>query len=484
METLVSLAALRQAERGLPTRFQLVLDEHATQRRSVQAVLRHLPGQRLVLQVAQPDGSTAIAKVFFRDGVREAAVERRGLLAYAAAGLAVPKVLSDVEIGTTVVLFIEAIAPAATLAQRWPRLPASERSARLGQLVSALAILHDSGVRLWDPHFGNFLLRDGVAGAALVAVDGGALRVSDGAVSLRARVDDLALLLAQLPLVDDVHLDGVLDAYGAAIPKDVLIFRRAEARAKRIRTMERKSQRECSEYHVRRSWRRTTVVRREHAAAVLPILDELDRAMAAGSSLKAGRTATVVALRDAGGAEWICKRYNIKSFRHWLARAFRPSRAERAWLAAVRLEALGIPTPQAGALVVERFGPLRGRAFLLCARAPGEPLSVILAGTIASQSVDLPLRIAAALALLHSGGVVHGDLKASNLFVDDRGVNFIDLDSLTTPCCDAWRQRGQQRDRARLLANIADSEQRAAWQDALAAAAPDSRMSIRPEVLR
>lgn len=61
----------------------------------------------------------------------------------------------------------------------------------------------------------------------------------------------------------------------------------------------------------------------------------------------------------------IVKRYNLKNLRHALSRCWRPSRAWHSWRAGHLLRHLGIATPEPLAVLEERFGFLRRRAFLV-----------------------------------------------------------------------------------------------------------------------
>ena len=53
---------------------------------------------------------------------------------------------------------------------------------------------------------------------------------------------------------------------------------------------------------------------------------------------------------------------------------WRPSRAWHSWVAGHRLAFFGIPTPAPLAMLEERVGPLRRRAFLVTDYCPGESL--------------------------------------------------------------------------------------------------------------
>ena len=69
----------------------------------------------------------------------------------------------------------------------------------------------------------------------------------------------------------------------------------------------------------------------------------------------------------------VVKRYNMKSVSHRISRLFRRSRASRAWSYGHLLNSLGIRTPHPIALIEERFGFLRGKAYLITEYCSGYP---------------------------------------------------------------------------------------------------------------
>ncbi len=129
---------------------------------------------------------------------------------------------------------------------------------------------------------------------------------------------------------------------------------------------------------------------------------------------------------------------------------FRKSRAWISWANALRLEFLGINTVTPVALVEERTGPIRGRAYFV---------SEYIEGPDATQldRKDNPERDISAIAeivrSLSAAGVSHGDLKATNFLLGSKGAVIIDLDSMTEYRSEAARNRAQQRDHERFMRN-------------------------------
>ena len=167
--------------------------------------------------------------------------------------------------------------------------------------------------------------------------------------------------------------------------------------------------------------------------------------------LKDGNTSTVVRV-ESGGRVRVIKRYNLKSFRHALSRFWRPSRAWHSWVAGHRLAFFGIATPAPLAMLEERVGPLRRRAFLVTDHCPGDSLMQRLSpdrepdDEMATALIDLFeqfLRLK----------ITHGDMKATNLLWHDGRIVVIDLDAMVRHDSHTAFVRDWRRDRARFLRN-------------------------------
>ncbi len=455
---------LARLGRALPATYDVsIVTANRTVTLHCKGALRILPGRRIVVR-AVIDGRTVLAKLFV--GSR-AAVERQweegGLSAFVRAGVATPEIVGRGTIaGGGEALLFEFLEDAK---------PAGESD--LTQAMPIFARLHAHGVVQNDLHAGNLLRTS----RGLFLVDGGAVSGMgmDKPLSLHASVRNLALFLAQFRIRAEAGFVAAWHAYSVArgyktIDADgkELIDAVHRARRARVRDYLRKVMRDCSEFHAEQRFDRYVVCdRASFKGDVAALIDDIDARFAQGFVIKAGNTATVTRLYVDGEA-LVIKRYNIKSWRHALARMWRPTRAQRAWQNAHRLRLLGIPTFHPVALVEQRFGPLRRGAYLVMRDVGG----VDLRERFANKHIQVLVGL---FGDLTRAGLVHGDTKSTN-FVDVGGtIHLLDLDAMRAPRTKWGLRRGAARDIERFVSNWTDSVTiRAALARAFAALAPDA----------
>lgn len=458
---LLTVADLRAAGRQPPVPFRI--DLGAGESLEFRRLLRLLPSKRLAGE-ALWQGRAVFAKLFVAaGGQRHGERERDGLQALLAAGLPTPAVLAARALaGGGYVVLSEFLAGGAAL----DAAPlAMDGPAGLPRALALLGRLHAANLIHPDLHLGNFMRH----GDALLLIDGDGIRPAAGEAAL---LDNLALLLSQLPPDWDERQPDLLAAYGRAVAPAALATAVQAARQRRLRHFLAKTLRNCTDFAVDRSIRRFSVVARPEAEALAPLLADPDALTLAGHRLKDGGTCTV-ALAGTAAGRVVIKRYNRKGWGHALSRAWRPSRAWHSWLAGHRLAFYGIATPRPLAMIEERLGPLRGRAFLVNAYCPGGNLLDILDPAEAPS----PAQQAALLGLfrrLADVKITHGDLKATNLLWHDGAVVLIDLDAMTCHRSAAAFGRAWRRDRARLLRNWPADSVLGRWLDANLPAGRDS----------
>ncbi|WP_298398124.1 lipopolysaccharide kinase InaA family protein [uncultured Azonexus sp.] len=423
----------------------------------IERVLRFLPGKRLVADGRYRE-QRVLAKVFFAPAWRRHVKrEASGVQALSEAGLPTPRLLGSHELsGGAAVLLFEFVEGAVSLAECWRALRASPDDEAAWNLLTPvlllLARMHRAGIWQADLHLGNFLQ----AGDHLLLVDGDAIHVAAAPLKARLASRNLALLVAQLPITWGRRLKRLVDLYCSqpgALPMDMVALEKdvVGERTKRLREYLAKTLRNCTDFLVDHTPRRFVAVLRPEAARLKPLLERPDAVMAAGQVLKDGATCTVVRVH-LGGLDLVVKRYNLKSWRHALARSWRQSRAMHSWREAHRLRYFGLTTPRPLALVEERLGALRGRAYLITEYCAGPRLWESLRPESPPTEAEASA-IRSVFRTLFELRIAHGDLKAANLLWQEGRVSLIDLDATVQYQNAASFRKAWARDRQRLLRN-------------------------------
>ena len=138
---------------------------------------------------------------------------------------------------------------------------------------------------------------------------------------------------------------------------------------------------------------------------------------------------------------------------HALSRSWRPSRAWHSWLEGHRLNFLGIATPRPLALVEQRAGPLRGKAWLISEYCDGASLAERYPDPDTAPPAAELDALGALLRQLVAARISHGDLKATNLLWCDGTPHLIDLDAMRQHAGEAAFRRAWEKDCARFLRN-------------------------------
>lgn len=441
---------LRAGEREIPLPLRVDLAGDAL---VLEAWLRVLPGRRYVAR-ALWRGRVVLLKLFCgRHWRRDWWLECQGGEAMQAAGVACASLLARGEadaLGWVLFEFLEGGEP---LAEAWAGASADLREHWRAAALEACARLHAAGLLHVDLHWGNLL----VAGERVWLVDAGSVRKPRFARFCRRQfARNLGDLLAQGPLDEPVDVAGQLARYRAVPGAPALSAPMVERALRywldwRLRDYMAKVGRDCSLFSARQDWHLLERASRAHRERLAPLLAAPDQAIAAGRALKLGGSATVAEVQVAG-RPLVLKRYNMKSLGHRLKRCWRESRASHSWREGHRLCFLGIPTPEPLAMQECRWGPLRGRAYLVTEYSGGQDI-------LARLNPDAPLpEQELALILNIFNGLVrhrisHGDLKGNNLLWSEGRYLLIDLDAARQHRCLRAFRRAYAEDRARFLRN-------------------------------
>lgn len=407
-------------------------------------VLRHLPGRRLTVMIEDSVRGPGVLKLFFGPNAeRDFRRARRGQDGFLKAGVETTPLVAEcapaaVDAGTAWLLFQHlsgAVHAGAADAVR---------------LSEILGHIHHHGLSHTDLHLGNFLK---VADGRLICIDGDALEQK--LLSLRAGLEELAILLAQFDIPEQPDIDTCLRAYAKGREEGVderqltVLHRRIERLLKaaihrRSKHYLRKTLRDCTNFEVWEQSGSRCFCRREVAAAFGPFATDPESFFGADAKvLKPGNSATVIGFESAG-KQYVAKRYNITGLGQRLRRIFR-RRARDAWQNGLRLGFLGIPAAVPLGLVEtgSRWWP--GPAYLLMERLTGKDLATLTAsGHIDSFTLKDLVGI---LAALQRAELTHGDFKSTNFVLHDQRLHLIDFDAVRVS------KRGLASDVRRLLDN-------------------------------
>jgi tRNA A-37 threonylcarbamoyl transferase component Bud32 len=456
--------SLRQAGRTIEVPFQLTLMGRGSDRDLVcREILRHLPGKRLVCRGSWGDQEDVVAKIYLdpRRAQRHYQRELMGLESLETARIPTPPVLfrGTLVDGRTPLLITRGIHKSTDVSTTLATHPTNaEAFPILSAALNAVARMHAAGLSQRDIHPGNFLLVDDT----VMVIDGADIKPHGKPLPKRPSIANLGLFLAQFYPEFEIFIPDLIASYChyRSWPPSPALTRRIEKALMRCadwreKKFLQKTLRPCTAFIARKTWRRSMVCERARFSPALAcLLDNPDAAMAAGTVLKAGNSATVVKI-DLAGRPLVVKRYNLKNRRHALGRALRPSRAAVAWCNANRLQFLGIATPRPLALLEERWGPLRRRAFFLSDYVAGKPIAEVIEENrenpeVLASCADQLRRLLQRLKQLR---LSHSDLKASNLILAEGRLYLLDLDGMRKHRGTRGFQRAFRKDVRRLREN-------------------------------
>ena len=438
-----------------PASLPLIIDSKKKSLR-IESVLRLLPGKRLVVKAAL-DNRMVIVKLFVRSlsSKRHIDRERAGYEIVMGAGIRCAKLLHTTS--TTCNRFEGVIyecidAPALSIC--WPRFDAEKKQLWLKRITRTMLALHQVGAFQSDIHADNFLLKND----ELYLLDLGSIVIASAPLSRQQSIANLGALIAQFTFYERKLFSTAIADYCNQRNWDRHTIFEKELHAAidkcwqdRKHDYLRKALRECKLTAFSQTFKRIQAIRRDWIGDDLSQLcADPDAAMAAGTLLKAGNTATVVKA-TLNGKQVIIKRYNIKNWRHGLSRALRPTRAQHSWLYAHWLELAGIESMKPIALIERRLGFWRRTAYFIGTWLDAPDL--LATGQQRELSHEELQHLQMLLEAMQDARLSHGDFKANNLLLCKGGVALIDLDAMHEHSSEhSWR-KAFARDLARLLRN-------------------------------
>lgn len=439
-----------------------------------QEILRLLPGRRLVA-VAEVAGKKVLLKLFMGNKQRsDATDDSNGVKALLKANITTPNLLQEshvVDKGYPALL-LEYLPDTISYREAWQQANVMDQQKMLQALVTMVAHQHEHGLKQRDFHLRNFIVDPS---GTVYAIDGGDYAISSRPISRHQALKNLGMLFGHLPEGVLATHRTLLQVYqdlrrwtGGEEIYNVVLRNSKRFRRWRARANSSKAFRNCSEFQIRHLGRLRICQRRDFPA------DELDNWIAAsnldfveseGCLLKSGNSQTVWKTRIAD-QDVVLKRYNLKNWRHALRRAVTRSRASRSWQNAIQLRAYYIATPEPLAMIEERWGPLRGRAWLITRVAQGKGADQYFKDIRENDSHDAS-RLASIIKNFSVNGIVHGDMKATNFVMDEKILQVIDLDSMSLPLVSWYREHAIEADRQRFLENWSPPWLRKKFEDLL-----------------
>lgn len=452
-------------ECAIPFELPVILQDGTRASVSCSKLVRAIPGKRLVFQ-ARWQGQDVFAKVFL-DPVsagRDSKREQQGSEALSKAGIDTPTLLYSGALGDGAYLLLFALIPdSLTFQQAWlePVYNKQAQRALVERMVRVFASHHNAGFLHQDPHQKNFLVTDDVI-YTLDCADIDNLGAPPG----RARaLDNLAIFFAIMHVDSDDIVAATFPVYCEARGKpfsdiELTILQSMIAR-RRLRSREQylsgKIFRECTEFVSKKHQSRYIVYRRDNdSEAIRSFIEAPDQYVESHLEryLKQGRSSTVAIVRF-DEKLFVVKRYNIKNLGKGISHAWRRSRARQSWINAHRLVINNIRTARPILLLENKFGPINLTSYFVTEYIPGSNIQVYFQDSDISRDKKSQLanKIKIMFSKLNELNISHGDMKASNIIINNNEPCLMDLDSMRKHRLHYILQKRQLKDRARFLRN-------------------------------
>jgi len=145
------------------------------------------------------------------------------------------------------------------------------------------------------------------------------------------------------------------------------------------------------------------------------------------------------------------KRYNPKGAAYELLHKGQISRARKSWLNAHLLRFMGISTPEPVALIEQQPALGQRCSYFICKFQSGQSSW----DYFCQQSADkiIAEKLLAVLKHLCDYNITHGDLKGSNILIEQEQIYLLDLDALTQHKFRWQFNKNWQGDKQRFLKN-------------------------------
>lgn len=437
----ITWKTLNRADKTMKVPFSLALKDHE-EPILCEEVVRIIPGKRLVAFGVWGEQDVAI-KLFYEKGRAKRDCDRDvfGVETLMQANVPTPKLLfkGTAEKKQIQVLIYQKINQAKSIETLWQEKKNPEELAPLVRAATIeIATQHVMGILQHDLHLKNFLVTEN----CIYTLDGGKISRFDHPLDKKLSMEYLSLFFVQLGVgINDLQQE-LFDLYTKSRgwlvkPSDIKEFKKmmAQHAQERWRRYGKKIFRTCSAFKRLNKVNKTIMYDRGYESAeFMRFLQNPESVFNQPTTtiLKAGNTSTVAKI-FIDNRPFVVKRYNIKDAWHWLRRCFRSTRAVKSWRIAQHLYASFVPTAKPVAFIENHFLGLRGKSYFLMEYVDGINLGDYFAAYFREdehyqQMAKNVLTLFNSMAELR---ITHGDLKMTNILVENEKPYLIDLDGVS-----------------------------------------------------
>lgn len=429
-------------------------------------VVRLIPGKRMVV-FGRWQGRSVVAKLFFdpQRARRHMQKDILGIKSLLTNKIPTPELFFDgmSEDRRIYVLIFERIHNANNLEDIWfNRTSIEEVMPVLANVVTELATQHVLGLLQHDLHMKNFLLTE----KTIYTLDGAQIESFPALLTKKPSMESLALFLSQLGIGVEDQQEELFRHYVKARgwllrSEDVIeLFHLIKKwHVQRWKKFERKIFRDSTDYSTIREFKRFGIFDRAYAGPEFKkFLADPDSVFNHPSvtTLKGGRSATVV-LVTLDGHDLVIKRYNLKNKWHRLRRCLRTTRAGVCWRLGQKMKLFGILTAKPIAFIENKVLGLRGTSYFVSEYIPGMHAGEFFMHYREQEEIESQMvkQIAALLKSVARLGITHGDLKITNILINEAlQPVLIDLDGAAEHLTASGLHKAWDKELKRFIANF------------------------------
>ncbi len=311
-----------------------------------------------------------------------------------------------------------------------------EKMQLIYKIIRHVSKINEKGVYQTDLHLGNFMMKDN----EIFTLDPAEMVFRDKPLSKNKSLVQLAIFIASIGDLTKKDHDEIIKEYlsnrsweyNRSILKKLEKILEKRAR-KNLKKHLKKSLRTCSSYYTFEidNYRGTFDRKFFDREQFENFIRNIDYLMQKGDILKNGNTTFVSKIKYAD-TDMVVKRYNNKGLLHSLRHMIKRSRAFWNWLHSKKLIFLNIKTPEPVCYIEHKKGPLLYNSYIITRFINGPDLRSVLEdkSILDSRKTDYLKKTRKLIAKMHENSITHGDLKHSNIIINEDEPALIDLDGM------------------------------------------------------